>query len=216
MIMAITDRERHPHVVCQRAHRPRRKQEPCAGNEALGHGISLFLLLILLALASSLIAVSYVEGSERQSVEERITQDTGAFRMEDSDAPRAMTSKIPGYETTTALRTIGRLKRESTFIIKERLGQANTKLEEGKDAKMYTASNDEDGNNNVDTNYEESLDSDEDGVYLDKKTGFLRHYQRLILLRSQQKATATAHEEQPPFLNIYNDGTATLTTQVQK
>ena len=198
---AITDRERDTHVVCQRAHRPRRKQVPCAGNEAVGHGISLFLLPILLALASSLIAVSYVEGSERQSVEKRVTQDTGAFRMEDSDAPRATTSKIPGYETTTALRTMGRLKRESTFI-KERLRQANTKLEEGKDAKKYTASNDEDGNNNVDTNYEESLNSDEDGMDLDKKTGFLRHYQRLILLRSQQKAAATAHEEQLPFVNI--------------
>ena len=124
--------------------------------------------------------------------------ETMTFRMEDSGAPRATTSEIPGYETTTALRTMGRLKRESTFIIKERLRQANTKLEKGKDAKMYTASDD----NNVDTNYEESLDSDEDGMDLDKKTGFLRHYQRLILLRSQQKATATAHEEHPPFLNI--------------
>ena len=162
----------------------------------------MFLLLILLALASSLIAVSYVEGSERQSVEERITQDTGAFRMEDSDAPRATTSKIPGYETTTALRTMGRLKRESTFIIKERLRQANTKLEGGKDSKMYTASDDEDGNNNVDTNFEEPLDSDEDGMDLDKKRVFVRHYQQHILLRSQQKAAATAHEEQLPFVNI--------------
>ena len=162
----------------------------------------MFLLPILLALASSLIAVSYVEGSERQSVEERVTQqDTGTFRMEDSGAPRATTAKIPGYETTTALRTMGRLKRESTFI-KERLRQANTKLEEGKDAKMYTASNDKDGNNNVDTNYEESLNSDKDGMDLDKERGFLRHYQQHILLRSQQKAAATAHEEQLPFVNI--------------
>ena len=98
--MAITDRERHTHVVCQRAHRPRRKQVPCAGNEALGHGISLFLLPILLALALSLIAVSYVEGSERQSVEERVTQDTGTFRvMEDSGAPRATMSSEGEKET---------------------------------------------------------------------------------------------------------------------